>query len=349
MAVAEQAGRLRDTVLEFESVDGLPLNLIHVQGDDTPTKRPVVLVHGAGVRANICRAPVETNLVDYLVANGYDVWLENWRASIDFPQNQWTLDKAALYDHPVAVKRIVEETGAESIKAVIHCQGSTSFMVSAVAGLLPQVSTIVSNAVSLHPVIPRLSTIKLNFLLRCFGWLYPYMDPRWGLKAPTIPAKLLALVVKLSHHECDNNVCKFSSFVYGIGFPTLWRHENLNEATHEWVNQEFGAVPRTFFDQITKSVGKGKLVPIDSLDGLPSEFVPPSPGTDARFAFIAGVLNRCFSKESQELTFAYFNSHRPNYHTLRLIPDYGHLDIFMGQNAVNDTFPIIMEELDRAV
>ena len=40
------------------------------------------------------------------------------------------------------------------MKAVIHCQGSTSFTMSAVAGLVPEVKTIVTNAVSLHPVVP---------------------------------------------------------------------------------------------------------------------------------------------------------------------------------------------------
>ncbi|MCH8310250.1 MAG: alpha/beta fold hydrolase, partial [Chloroflexi bacterium] len=218
--------RLKERIVEFKAGDGFALNLINIQGEQSPTKGPVILVHGAGVRANIFRAPVETTLVDYLVERGYDVWLENWRASIDLPPNPWTLDQAALYDHPEAVKTIVDQTGAEEVKAVIHCQGSTSFMMSAVAGLVPQVKTIVSNAVSLHPVVPRLSKIKMNYLLRRWGWLYPYMNPQWGLDAPTIPAKLIALVARLTHYECDNAVCKLVSFTYGIGFPTLWGHEN---------------------------------------------------------------------------------------------------------------------------
>ena len=72
----------------------------------------------------------------------------------------------------------MEQTGAKEVKAVIHCQGSTSFMMSAVTGLVPQVTTIVSNAVSLHPVVPSHSKIKMNFLLRALGWLYPYMNPQ---------------------------------------------------------------------------------------------------------------------------------------------------------------------------
>jgi poly(3-hydroxyalkanoate) synthetase len=147
----------QERVVPFTAGDGFQCNLIHVQGERSPTRGPVILVHGAGVRANLFRAPVETTIVDALIDDGYDVWLENWRASIDLPPNEWTLDKAALYDHPAAVKTVVEQTGSDEVKAIIHCQGSTSFMMSAVAGLVPQVKTIVANAVTLHPVVPKFS------------------------------------------------------------------------------------------------------------------------------------------------------------------------------------------------
>ena len=194
------------------------------------------------MRANIFRAPVERTLVDELVDAGYDVWLENWRASIDLAPNEWTLDQAAEHDHPAAVQKVVEETGADELKAVIHCQGSTSFMMSAVAGLVPEVTTIVANAVSLHPVVPRLSRFKLSNVVPLVARLTPYMNPQWGLSAPNATAKALALMVRITHHECDNAVCKMVSFTYGTGFPALWRHENLNPATHEWV--EAGVRPR---------------------------------------------------------------------------------------------------------
>jgi hypothetical protein len=39
-------------------------------------------------------------------------------------------------------------------------------MMSAVAGLVPQVTTIVANAVSLHPVIPAWSRLKIGYAPR---------------------------------------------------------------------------------------------------------------------------------------------------------------------------------------
>ena len=345
--VATPASDRRERIVPFTAGDGMECNLVHVQGDKDPTKGPVMLVHGAGVRANIFRPPVRQTIVDYLVEDGYDVWLENWRASIDLPPNPWTLDQAALYDHPQAVRKVEEITGVSELKAIIHCQGSTSFMMSAMAGLVPQVKTIVSNAVSLHPVLPLPGRAKMKFMLLGVAGLYPYLNPQWGLNAPTLRAKLLSLIVQLTHRECDNPVCKQVSFTYGVGFPTLWSHENLNEGTHEWVKQEFGHVPRSFFKQIQRSVEAGHLVSVEGRDDLPDSFVDQPPQTDARLALIAGEKNLCFLPESQIRTYEYLDSLTANYHTLNVIPGYGHLDIFMGKNASTDVFPIIAKELAR--
>ncbi len=337
----------RDRLVPFVAGDGLPCNLIHVQGEREPSKGPVLLVHGAGVRANIFRAPVKATLVDLLLDAGYDVWMENWRASIDLPANRWTLDQAALYDHPAAVSRVVEETGAAEVKAVIHCQGSTSFSLSAVVGLLPQVTTIVSNAVSLHPVVPPEAWLKLKVAVPMIARLTPFIDPQWGKEAPTPLARALTAFVKLSHRECDNTVCRWASFAYGVGFPTLWRHENLDDATHDWLSDEFAAVPLTFFDQMRRCVKAGHLVSADHGERLPADVTAQPPRTSARFALFAGEMNRCFLPESQRRTHAWFESHRPGRHSLHLLPGYAHLDVFMGKDAHEDVLPLMVEELDK--
>ncbi len=338
---------IEQTVVPFTAADGMPLNLIHLHGPRPTSRGPVLLVHGAGVRANLFRPPTDTTIVAALLDHGYDVWLENWRASIDFPPNPWTLDQAALYDHPRAVQTVVQQTGADRIKAIIHCQGSTSFMMSAVAGLVPQVTTIVSNAVALHPRIPEVTRIKFRLSLPVLSRLLDYLDPQWGIQAPTVLAKLITAWVKATHHECDNTVCRLVSFTYGVGFPTLWSHANLNPATHAWINQEFAKVPVSFFQQIYRCVLAGHLVSVDGLPGLPASFGVDPPRTDARFAFFAGQNNRCFLPASQQETFAWFDRQRPGRHALHVLPNYGHLDVFIGQNAARDTFPLIIEELDK--
>jgi len=308
----------------------------------------VLLVHGAGVRANIYRAPTRRTLVDVLVEEGWDVWLENWRASIDIPHNKWTLDEAAVFDHPRAVQKVIEETGADEVQAVIHCQGSTSFMMSAVAGLLPRVKSIVANAVTLHPVVPRLAEAKLRFAIPPAARVLGYLNPQWGVTgAPGVLPKALHAFVLATHRECDNDVCRLASFTYGVGFPTLWRHQNLNSETHEWLKGEFADVPLTFFKQILACVRAGHLVAVDGRPELPESFVAAPPQTDARFSFLAGESNRCFLPESQRRTHAFFERHQPGRHTAHFLPGYAHLDVFMGQRADRDVFPVIVSELEQ--
>lgn len=345
---ADQAA-LHERKVIFRAEDGFECNLLNVRGDRPPEKGPVLLVHGAGVRANIFRAPTQQSFVECLVAAGYDVWLENWRASIDLPPNPWTLDQAALYDHPAAAATVVRETGWDELKAVVHCQGSTSFMMSAAAGLLPQVTTIVSNAVSLHPVVPPFSRFKLRFAIPILRRLTPYLNPQWGDHAPTLFAKFVDLFVELTHRECRNPVCRQVSVTYGSGFPALWSHENLNEETHEWLRREFAHVPLTFFSQMAECVRQGHLVSVDARLGLPADFTAQPPATDARVAFFAGANNLCFLPESQRRSYDWFDAHRPGYHALHILPRYGHLDVFMGHNAARDTYPLMVAELDRRV
>jgi hypothetical protein len=342
------ASPLHETVVPFTAGDGRGLLLRRVRGETPPVKGPVLLVHGAGVRSNIFRAPVEEDLVRRLVREGYEPWLEEWRASIDLPVCDWTLDQAALYDHPKAVETIVRETGRDRIKAVIHCQGSTSFTMSALAGLVPQVDTVVTNAVSLVPVVPAFSRAKLIAAVPLLHQLTDHLDPRWGDHAEDWRSRLIRAAALSVHHECRNNVCRMVSFTYGAGFPALWRHENLNAETHEWMRQEFARVPLTFFDQISRCVSAGGLQSVEGHPELPSDFLRvPLDHTPARWTFLAGALNRCFLPASQERAFQHFDRAQPGRHRLHVFPNYSHLDVFMGQSAHRDTFPIIVQALNE--
>jgi hypothetical protein len=341
---------LLERLVPFTTEDGLQLNLINVRGEREPHLGPVVLVHGAGVRANIFRAPVQTTLVDTLIQRGFDVWLENWRASIDFEPNNWTLDQAARYDHPAAVRTVVEETGRDRVKAIIHCQGSTSFAMSACAGLVPEVDTIVSNAVSLHTVVPDWSALKLCFAVPVVRRFLRYLNPGWGDDPPDTFDQLLTFMVRLVHHECNNTVCKQVSFTYGSGFPALWRHENLNADTHdEFIPREFGHVPLTFFQQMAKCVSRGHLVSFEQMAGLPDDYVAQPPQTDARFVLFAGQRNLCFLPEGQRRTYEWLSGIRPGFHALHVLPEFSHLDVFMGDAAAQQVFPLMTDELEAKV
>lgn len=333
----------------FKTADGLTLGLTRKNGSQNNGEAPIIMVHGAGVRSRIFNPPRSDllNLDDALAQAGFDVWNLDWRASIDQPPNQWTLDRAAVYDYPAAIAKIKDVTGATEIKAMIHCQGSTSFMVSLVAGLLPDVSTVVSNAVSLHPVVPPLAKLKALYAVPSLGRFFPYLNPQWGISSPPGWPKVFDFYVRSIHHECNNPVCKWSSFTFGSGFPTLWRHENLDEATHDWLSAEFAHVPMSFFRQIGDSIKEGHLVMTGEFDELPTSIEAEAPKTDARVVFLAGEQNACFYPESQMRSYDYLERFAPGRHSFYKLPGYGHLDVFIGKHAPRDIFPIIIDEFSK--
>ncbi|WP_345369078.1 hypothetical protein [Algivirga pacifica] len=91
--------------IPFEAYDGFKCNLKRVITEKPSTLGPLLFVHGSGVRSNLFNAPNETNILKMASAAGYDVWVENWRASIEFEPNEWDLDTAAINDHPAAVEK----------------------------------------------------------------------------------------------------------------------------------------------------------------------------------------------------------------------------------------------------
>ncbi|HEX8536881.1 MAG TPA: esterase, partial [Cystobacter sp.] len=174
-----------------------------------------------------------------------------------------------------------------------------------------------------------------------------YLDPQWGLGPKGLLPRALTLMVRATHHECDNTVCKLVSGIYGLGHPTLWSHEHLNPQTHEWLKQEFARVPLSFFRQMLESLSAGYMTPVDGYRELPQDVALRRPQTDARFVFMTGRGNRCFLAESQQRSYEALSRYRRGYHSLHVLPGYGHLDVFLGKNAPWDVFPLILAELNR--
>ena len=81
---------------------------------------------------------VDTNFPEFLYANGYDVWLFDYRASPALPsaRTQFTLDDVATKDYPAAVAQVRAITGAPDIQIVAHCIGSLTFLMSMLSGKL---------------------------------------------------------------------------------------------------------------------------------------------------------------------------------------------------------------------
>ena len=129
--------------------------------------------------------------------------------------------------------------------------------------------------------------------------------------------------------------------------PTLWRDENLNDGTHEWLRHEFGAVPLTFFNQIDRCVRAGHLLSLEHHPELPHDFTAQAPATDAHVEFLAGAQIGCFTVDSQRASHECYEKHAPGRSSLHIFDGCGHLDVFTGDRAALDTFPTIVAALER--
>ncbi|MEA2199911.1 MAG: hypothetical protein QOI89_507 [Solirubrobacteraceae bacterium] len=354
-AQGERRPALERRIVDFEVPDlPFPLNLHHLRavGGRPPQRKPVLLVPGAGVRAEMYYGqPAGETFADYLLRQGHDVWVESWRASIDLPNNSYTLDQAARYDHPAAVDTVLSETKdtwpSGTLGAVIHCQGSVGFTMSAVAGFLPSgVTHVVSSAISMFFEVPGATWLKQRAMMPMVKLLGKGADGQWAIRAQTPAGVLLAAVSRRAERQCQNGPCQIANFVYGSGWDVLLRHDNLDDEVHAWSARELGYTPFSLIGQVSESCRYGHIVPAKHARlPTPPSYVATKPMTDARFTFIGGDHNRMFDVEGQAKTRDFFGRFGLDA-ALVLLPGYGHLDTFWGRDAAKDVFPVIRDGLE---
>jgi hypothetical protein len=341
---------LERQIMPFETADGCELNLHRIRAAGaTPSRSPVLLICGMAMRANsFYDTPSRPSLVDALVEKGHDVWVENWRTSPDLPARDYTLDHAALYDHPQAVRRVCEATDRDELDVVAHCMGSASLTMSVLAGLVPQLRRIVSSSVSLHFDLERRSRVRLATLVPATSLVLPGTDPQWAARAPSVAAAGLARWGRFVCRTYPNPLNAFTTYVYGGRPEALWQRRNLDNETLDWLGREFGYAPFSFFRQIRRCSEAGHLVPVEGMPELDVRFdlTPPPEGT--RFTFIAGSDNRFLLPRGQHKTYEHFKRLQPDKHDWVPLPGYGHFDLFAGRNAQDDVFPHILRALDGA-
>ncbi len=323
--------------------DGVELRLTRFDGGK---KGPLLLAHGLGVSSEIFAADtIETNLLEHVVAAGYDAWLLDYRASIALPsaRTQFTADDVALHDFPAAVAKVRAVTGADSVQVIAHCFGATTFSCALLAGLQGVRSAVISQTAT-DVVGPAESRVKAGLHL-------PGVLDLLGIDGLDADAEahhdwrgrvfngLAQVLPAQGRQPCGSDTCDRISFMYA----PLYRHEQLNQATHDALHELFGVANMASFMHLARMVREQRLVGADGAD----RYLPHVARMAIPIAFVHGAENACYLTEGMDRTLDRLaRANGAQLYTRHEIPDYGHIDCIFGRDAARDVFPHVTAHLD---
>ncbi|WP_284126139.1 alpha/beta fold hydrolase [Parerythrobacter aestuarii] len=331
------------------SGDGVNIGLTRYRGG---ARGPLVLAPGFSVRASSFATPtVDENLAESLVAQGYDVWLFDYRASADSGNDtetppEFTIDDIARHDWPAAIAKIREVTGADSVQALAHCVGSMSLLMGIGKGWVSHVRSLISSQLTLHPVTDWLNYMKADLgvagVLGQISLLDGHMDFVSQGSEQDYEIDAVAYQIPVPEGQaCKNPTCRR---VFGTFGPS-WDHRQLGHDTHLALGSMFSRVSLTPFEQLAAIMHKGLVVDVD---GKPIYTDEDSARRLALpISFLSGATNQIFYPESGQRTRAWLSQHNGNeLYRQRIIPGYGHMDLFIGRNAHREVTPTLLEELE---
>jgi len=317
------------------------LRLTRYRGGD---KGPVVLAPGFGMStAAFVTDTIHTNLTEYLVAHGYDVWLfdPRWSPDLESSRVSFTLDDVATVDWPTAIDEVRRRSGADDVQVIAHCMGSMTVLMAALAGT-EGIRSVVCSQVTTHPVMTRFgrgkTVMRTGQLLQGLGLrtIQPDADPTWQDQV----LDLVLHVAPIDRDErCESAVCRWIFAFYG---PTH-NHAQLNQATHDDLGRLFGVADIDALNHISLMIRTGTSVDRHGND----VYLPHVERLRFPILFLAGDRNRIFLPETSALTLEWLRAaNPPELYERVVIEGYAHLDGFIGRDAARDVYPTMLAHLE---
>lgn len=354
--------------------------------NDRSQIRNLFMVPGASVDHQIFATPtIPFNAVNYFARAGYRVYVAVHRiGQLMVAEHDWTtydarLDLKACLDFIRQDNGIVTRKGEVTAKedriyTITHCMGGVAFSSGLLDGTIPGhwIAGISASQVFMNPIWATLNMAKAVMGPIPMDRLYRMLAGNWFSCSTSrddslvqrAVNQLLRLYPDARKELCNSACCHRISLVFG----RCWNHRNLNEATHRQIHRFFGGVNMTCENLLMRMGRHGAVMRNGPL------FEPLTSAHNVRrlrgipILLWVGADNAVLSPESTERSYEVlcdtFGSGRPAAggaanavggegdgveYRRRVVPEYGHLDGWMGRNAWRDVYPMVREELDRVV
>ena len=323
--------------------DGARLRLARYRGGE---RGPVLLVHGIASSSRVFTLDtVDPNLLEFLYAHDYDVWLLDWRGSPELHPGKlsYTADDVARIDIPLAVATVRELSGADDVQVVAHGVGAGALLMSLADGLKGVRSAV---CLQFGTRVTAASNAQLDSGLHLPSFLHghnaksmdAYVDTHSGWRS-----EVWEEAFRIRHlrdkEGCDSPVCHRLTYMYGL----LFHHQNINAGTHAALHEMFGAASVEIFEQLQRWERTGHLVDAAGAD----VYMPHLDRLAIPMSFIHGADDRCVLVAGTEATVAELRERNgAELYRLDVVPGYGHLDCLIGKYVLRDVFPLIVQQLD---
>ncbi|MET0207933.1 MAG: GMC family oxidoreductase N-terminal domain-containing protein, partial [Burkholderiaceae bacterium] len=122
-----EAGRQRQDIDRPARDDDDAPVLVRLTRYARPGGTPVLMLHGYSASGTtFAHHSVQPGPAKLLWDAGHDVWIADMRTSAGLPTATlpWTFEEAAFNDIPLAVDRVLRETGRAQLQVFAHCMGS---------------------------------------------------------------------------------------------------------------------------------------------------------------------------------------------------------------------------------
>ena len=325
--------------IDFVAGDGSALCLHHTSGG---SRGPVVIAPGTAMTAlSYCLDTIPTNFVEFLVGEGFDVWLFDWRTSplLVAHERPYTLADVARWDWPAALAEVTRRTGTRQVSVLAHCLSSSALMLSLLRGHAQRshIRAMIASQVGLHLKFTRVGRLKLKSRLERLlpGTQIVHQRPAAVTHRLADRGVTRATWILPTTFDCDNRACARHHATFG----ELILHARVNPDTHALMGDLVPECVMAFLKDVAVWGRKDDILTDEDRRHLDRLRLP--------ILLISGADNRMFVPESTARTHQLLcEANGTPFYQRRVYDGFGHLDCFVGEGAADAIWPGLVATLD---